>query len=196
MTDLRIGTSAFTATGWEGSFYPAGMKPPDFLTYYATKFNTVEIDSTFYRTPSVSTVQGWAAKVPGNFLFAAKVWQAVTHDKALHDCQTELTHFVKTMDPLGDKLGPLLLQLPYYYTSVFKSVDEFLVRLRSFLPTLPKDHRFALEIRNPKWMDVRLADLLRDHGVALVLQDQSWMPRPAAIFALFDQEGDYTGVDA
>src|ERR1700722_14286104 len=82
MADLRIGTSAFTAAGWEGSFYPSGMKPADFLTYYATKFNTVEIDSTFYRTPSVSTVQGWAAKVPENFVFAAKVWQEL----AAHLC--------------------------------------------------------------------------------------------------------------
>jgi uncharacterized protein YecE (DUF72 family) len=186
MSELRIRTSACTAAGWDGSFYPAGMKSADYLTYYATKFNTVEIDSTYYRTPSASAVKGWAAKVPDNFVFAAKVWQAITHDKALADCHTELIHFVKTMDLLGDKLGPLLLQLPYFNRAVFKSGDEFLARLRSFLPTLPKDHRFALEIRNPKWMDAKLADLLRKHGVALVLQDQSWMPRPAAVFSQFD----------
>jgi hypothetical protein len=75
MSEFRIGTSAFTATGWEGSFYPAGMKPAEYLTYYATKFNTVEIDSTFYRTPALKTVKGWAEKVPKGFVIAAKVPQ-------------------------------------------------------------------------------------------------------------------------
>ncbi len=71
--DIRIGTSAFTAAGWEGSFYPPGMKPADYLSFYATKFETVELDNTFYRTPAVSTVKGWNAKTPPGFIFAAKV---------------------------------------------------------------------------------------------------------------------------
>jgi hypothetical protein len=66
MCGMHIGTSAFTAAGWEGSFYPRGMQPSDFLTYYATKFNTVEVDSTFYRAPSASTVEGWRRKTPDN----------------------------------------------------------------------------------------------------------------------------------
>jgi uncharacterized protein YecE (DUF72 family) len=186
MDQIRVGTSAFTADGWAGTFYPAGLPDKDRLTFYATKFDTVEIDSTYYATPSESTVRGWAAKVPDGFVFAAKVWSAITHDKALLDCRVELTHFVKTMDLLGNKLGPMLLQLPYYNQKVFKSGDEFLARLKKFLPLLSKNHRFALEIRNPKWMDGRLADLLREYGVALVLQDQSWMPRPTELFAKFD----------
>jgi uncharacterized protein YecE (DUF72 family) len=75
MTDIRIGTSAFTAEGWVGSFYPDGMQPRDFLSYYATKFQTVELDNTFYRTPSVSVVEGWNTKTPPGFIFAAKVPQ-------------------------------------------------------------------------------------------------------------------------
>jgi uncharacterized protein YecE (DUF72 family) len=75
MVQFRIGTSAFTAAGWEDSFYPTGMKPKDYLTYYSTKFDTVEIDSTYYRTPSPKTVTGWADKVPAGFLIAAKVPQ-------------------------------------------------------------------------------------------------------------------------
>jgi len=75
--ELHLGTSAFTAAGWEGSFYPAGMKPADYLTYYATKFETVEVDSTFYRTPAASTVSGWARKTPEHFIFAAKVPQLI-----------------------------------------------------------------------------------------------------------------------
>lgn len=69
---IRVGTSAFTAAGWDGAFYPAGMKPADHLSYFATKFDKVEVDSTFYRTPSVATVNGWARKVPNGFLLAAK----------------------------------------------------------------------------------------------------------------------------
>jgi len=83
MSSLYIGTSAFTAAGWDGSFYPLGMKPADYLTYYATKFNSVEIDSTFYRTPSGATVDGWARKTPEEFIFSVKVPQAVTHEKIL-----------------------------------------------------------------------------------------------------------------
>lgn len=186
MRDLHIGTSAFSAASWVGTFYPAGMKPADFLAYYSTKFNTVEIDSTYYATPSVSTVKGWYAKVPADFVFSAKVWSAITHDKALLDCKVELKHFVKTMGLLGDKLGPMLLQLPYYNQKVFKTADEFLARLEKFLPLLSEDHLFALEIRNPKWLDARLADLLREYGVALTLQDQSWMPLPKELFEKFD----------
>ncbi len=179
MTELRIGTSAFTAKGWENSFYPAGMKPGDYLTYYATKFSTVEIDSTFYRTPARKVAQGWADKTPEGFLIAAKVPQEITHEKCLVDCDGAFGTFIDTMDLLGDKLGPLLFQFPYFNSDTFKSGDEFLARLIPFLTKLPKGHRFAIEIRNKYWLNAQFADLLREHGVALVLQDQSWMPLPA-----------------
>ena len=186
MPQLRIGTSAFTATGWTGTFYPPDLPDHSRLSYYATQFDTVEIDSTYYGTPSASTVRNWAAKVPTGFIFAVKVWQEITHQKCLRSCDRELTEFVKTMDVLGDRLGPMLLQLPFFNRSVFKNQTEFLARLREFLPTLPRDHRFALEVRNPDWLDANLADLLREYGVALALQDQSWMPRPTEVFARFD----------
>ncbi len=72
---IRLGTSAFTAAGWEGSFYPEGMKPADYLSYYAKHFNSVELDNTFYRAPSKTVVEGWARKTPEDFVFAAKVPQ-------------------------------------------------------------------------------------------------------------------------
>ena len=83
---IRVGTSAFTAAGWEGSFYPAGMKPAEFLTHYATRFDTVEVDSTFYRIPSEKVVRGWHQKTPDGFLFSVKVPQEITHEKVLEDC--------------------------------------------------------------------------------------------------------------
>ncbi len=178
MTDIRIGTSAFTAEGWEGSFYPKGMKPAEYLSYYATKFDTVELDNTFYRTPAISTVQGWNAKTPPGFLFAAKIPQVITHEKVLVDCQDDLHHFLRTMDVLGDKLGPLLFQFGYFNQKAFKTQTEFLAVLKPFLKLLPAGYRFALEIRNKNWMNAEFADLLQDRGVALALIDQSWVPRP------------------
>ena len=83
MADIRIGTSAFTAAGWAGSFYPNGMKSTEYLSFYATRFDAVELDNTFYATPAVSTVKGWYAKTPPGFLFGAKVPQAITHEKVL-----------------------------------------------------------------------------------------------------------------
>lgn len=192
---IRLGTSAFTADGWEGSFYPEGMRPRDFLNYYATKFDIVEVDSTFYRAPSLSTVQGWNAKTPPGFLFAAKVPQVITHEKVIVDCADDLKHFVKTMDALGDKLGPMLFQFGYFNKSAFAGLGDFLVRLVPFLKTLPKDHKFALEIRNKNWLVPKFADLLREHNIALALIDQSWMPRPAEWFSRFDPiTADFTYV--
>lgn len=184
--NILLGTSAFTAEGWVGSFYPAGMQPRDFLSFYATKFRTVELDNTFYRTPSVSTVEGWNLKTPPGFIFAAKVPQIITHEKVLVDCEDDLKHFLKTMDALGDKLGPLLFQFGYFNKSKFKSQAEFLALLKPFLKKLPKGYQFAVEIRNKNWMDARFADTLRERGVALALIDQSWVPRPWEMKEKFD----------
>jgi uncharacterized protein YecE (DUF72 family) len=178
MTDILLGTSAFTAEGWIGSFYPARMQTRDFLSYYATKFNTVELDNTFCRTPAASTVEGWNLKTPPGFVFAAKVPQVITHEKVLVDCEDDLKHFLKTMELLGDKLGPLLFQFGYFNKSAFKSQAEFLARLKPFLKKLPKDFAFAVEIRNKYWIDAKYVDLLRENNVAMALIDQSWVPRP------------------
>jgi uncharacterized protein YecE (DUF72 family) len=184
--DIRLGTSAFTAAGWEEAFYPAGMKPAEYLSYYATKFDTVEVDSTFYRTPAISTVQGWYAKTPPGFLFAAKVPQTITHEKVLADCDEEFHLFLKAMDCLGEKLGPLLLQFGYFNKKAFPGVSEFLGRLAPFLKKLPKGYRFAVEIRNKTWLVPPFLEALRERHVALALIDQDWMPGPQQLFARLD----------
>ena len=81
--NILLGTSGFTAAGWEGSFYPARMKPADFLGFYAEHFNTVEVDSTFYGTPSPQTVNSWSSKTPAEFVFSVKIPQVITHEKML-----------------------------------------------------------------------------------------------------------------
>jgi len=184
--EIRVGTSAFTAAGWENAFYPPGMKPADYLSYYATKFDTVEVDSTFYRTPSAATVNGWNRKTPDDFVFALKVPQLITHERVLEGCDSEFKEFVETADLLGPKLGPLLLQFGYFNKSAFKSLDEFLARLQPFLKKLPKDHKYALEIRNKNWLVPKLFDLLREYGVAYTMIDQAWMPRPEELLTKGD----------
>lgn len=183
---LRLGTSAFTAAGWAGSFYPSDLPERDYLSYYAQHFDAVEVDSTFYRTPAASTVRGWYEKTPQGFLFAAKVPQQITHEKMLVDCKEEVAGFLKVMDLLKEKLGPLLFQFPYFNRAKFKSGGEFVARLKSFMKTLPEGNRFAVEIRNRQWLDAKFADTLRERGVALALVDHPWMPRATELFAKFD----------
>jgi uncharacterized protein YecE (DUF72 family) len=186
MDGLRIGTSAFTAAGWPGSFYPEGLPERDYLSYYATKFETLELDNTFYRTPALSTVKGWYARTPKGFIFAAKVPQVITHEKALRDCDGELNEFLKVMDALGEKLGPLLFQFGYFNKGAFSGVNDFLARLVPFLKKLPVGYKFAVEIRNRNWLVPHFVEALRERGVALCVIDQAWMPRPAQWFDKFD----------
>jgi len=183
---ILLGTSAFTAAGWEGSFYPSGMKSQDFLSYYATQFATVEVDSTFYGCPSARTVNNWAARTPEDFIFSVKIPQVVTHEKALVDCDSEFEEFVKTMDILGPKLGPMVFQFPSFDRWKFPKQESFLAVLIPFLNKLPADHKFVVEIRNKNWLDVRFVDVLREHNVALALTDTSFMPRPWELKQKFD----------
>ena len=183
---ILLGTSSFTATGWQGSFYPKGLRPVDYLSYYAQHFDTVEINSTFYATPNVSVVRSWSAKTPEGFLFAAKVPQEITRKRVLKDCDEEFKVFLTTMEALGEKLGPLLFQFGKFDKTMFRSLDDFLGRLVPFLKRLPKEHKFAVEIRNKDWLVPKLADVLREHGVALTLIDQGWMPRPWEMKDKFD----------
>ena len=166
MEGIHIGTSAFTAAGWEQALYPAGMKPGDYLTYCATKFNTVEVDSTFHRTPSVATLSGWERKTPAEFLLAAKILQIITHESVLQNRDEDLNHFLETMDLMEDKLGPLPLQFGYFNRTVFRSSGDFQARLEPFLKKLPNGYKCAVEIRNKSWLSTSFFDLLRAHKVA------------------------------
>ena len=183
---IFLGTSSFTATGWQGSFYPQGMRSRDFLSYYASKFPTVEIDSTFYGTPTASTVASWNEKTPRDFIFAAKVPQVITHDKVLVDCEAEFDEFIERMSLLGDKLGPMVFQFPSFDRWKFPKQESFLAVLTPFLKKLPTDHKFVVEIRNRTWLDARFAEMLREHNVALALTDTSFVPRPWEMKDKFD----------
>jgi uncharacterized protein YecE (DUF72 family) len=186
--EIRLGTSSFTADGWNGSFYPKGMKSSDYLGYYSSRFDTVEVDSTFYRCPTIEAINNWALKTPPGFIFSLKIPRTITHEKVLVDCDKEFEQFVQTVDVLDEKLGPMVFQFPFFNETVFMSPLQFESRLKAFFNNLPHvpDYRFAVEIRNKYWLKPRLLEVLRENKVALVLQDQSWMPRPEALFEKFD----------
>ncbi len=174
--NLYLGTVSWSKQDWVGSFYPANVKPAEFLETYARAFRTVEIDATFYRIPSRSMVDGWRDRSPKGFVFAAKVPRVITQVKVLSNCQEEFSTFLRNMEPLGDKLGPLLFQFPYFNKNAFASREQFDKLLRPFLKSLPKGFRFALEIRNKNWISWDFLELLREHSVGFTLLDQVWMP--------------------
>jgi uncharacterized protein YecE (DUF72 family) len=177
---LHIGTMGWSYDFWTGDFYPKGMTATEFLGEYSKRFDTVEVDRTFYGVPYESTVLRWKAQTPANFLFSLKVPKAITHEKMLKNCDDDVKRFTERISLLQDKLGPLLLQFPY----AFK--PEHLPLLSDFLPTLPKKHRFVVEVRNKKLLDDSLLSLLRDNGVAFAIVDQPFMPR------LYETTADFT----
>ena len=194
---VLLGTSSFSEESWVGSFYPDGTAPRDFLSYYATRFNTVEVDATYYAIPAKSTVKGWAERTPRDFVISAKFPKAIVHcgEKAKPRGDLILTKdatykvrdlFLSTMRALGDKCGALLIQLPYLNKEAFASRGKFLERLEPFLADLPQDFRYALEIRNKSWLKDDLTALLREHNVALALVDHVWMLHGDEVIKLID----------
>lgn len=174
--NFYVGTSSWSSKDWVGPFYPENLKPSQFIAAYARRFRAVEIDATFYSIPARAVVASWKEKTPDGFIFAAKVPRVITHDKVLKDCQQELAAFLKAMELLDDRLGPLLLQFPYFNRAAFPSRDHFDKLLRPFLKGLPRDFQFALEIRNKNWISWDFLELLREHSVAFALVAQLWMP--------------------
>ena len=173
---ILLGSSSFTADGWQGTFYPKNLKPSDRLSFYSTRFDTVEIDSTFYGTPAAKTVQNWYDQTPPNFLFSLKVPNIITHDKLLEDTDADLAEFLDTVSILKEKLGPLVFQFPFFEKIRLPTQRDFLDLLEPFLAKLPPGKKFAVEIRNRPWLDANFANVLRRYKIALVLQDLSSMP--------------------
>jgi uncharacterized protein YecE (DUF72 family) len=169
---FHLGTQGWNYPAWIGPFYPRAARPADFLPLYARLFDTVEIDSTFYAVPAAGTIESWSKRVPPTFRFALKFPRAATHDDGLAGDITlaTLDNFLERVAPLGARLGPILVQLP----------AEFGVRrrakLEAFLDRLPGALRWAVEFRDPAWLDTNVGEALAARRIALALTDSPFVP--------------------
>ena len=162
---VRVGTSGYSYKEWKGSFYPEELKNADMLRYYAERFSSVEINNTFYRMPKASILEGWAEQVPSDFLFVLKASQQITHHKRLKaEAGEALAYLLETAASLGERLGPVLFQMP-------PNLKKDLERLRGFLALLPEGQPFAFEFRHDTWHDDDVFDALRERNCALVCAD-------------------------
>ena len=172
---IHLGCQGWNYAAWVGPFYPDKTRAADFLTVYARAFDTVEVDSTFYATPSAQTVRGWAERTPAQFTFALKLPQEITHELRLRNAREQTERFFDVARELGPKLGPVLVQLGPDYG------PPELPALAAFLPTLPRDVRVAVEFRQRGWINDGILALLAEHNVALALVDARWIPRSAML---------------
>ena len=163
---LRVGTSGYSYKEWKGNFYPERLPDREMLSFYAKQFSTVEINHSFYKMPTETTLLNWAKSVPEGFRFALKANQQITHIKRLRNCEETLKRFLEVASVLedGDHLGPVLVQLP----PTFK-FDKPL--MEEFLGLRPPAFRFAFEVRHPSWYTEETYAVLRERGTALCLAE-------------------------
>jgi uncharacterized protein YecE (DUF72 family) len=175
---ISVGTSGYNYPEWRGTFYPAKLPTAKMLAYYVERFSTVEINATFYRMPNAKTLAGWAATAPAGFSYVLKAPQRITHFARLRDIDEPLRYFCDIARTLGDKLGPLLFQLP----PNFKKATD---RLGALLAALPPELRVALEFRHESWFDDEVYGLLRTRNAALCVADTEVGATPAVVTADF-----------
>ena len=169
---LLAGTSGYAFKEWKGSFYPGDLKDAGMLGFYATRYPTVEINNTFYRLPRENVLQDWASQVPESFTFAIKASQRITHFARLKPESKELLgYLLQNTTVLGDKLGPVLFQLP-------PNMQKDLERLKTFLDFLPRGRKFTFEFRHSSWFEEDVVDALRDKDVAMTIIDQDDFATP------------------
>lgn len=176
--EVCIGTSGWSYKHWKENFYPEGSKPADWLHFYSQIFPTVEINTTFYHTPRVSTVKNWYAQVPKEFSFAIKMNRYITHRKKLHECKEPLKIFYQSIEKLKTKTGPILVQLP----PSFKANKE---RLLEFIKLLKKKYRYTFEFRHESWFVDEIFDILAKYNIALCITDLNGSLSPEVITADF-----------
>lgn len=163
-TRAYIGTSGFTYPHWKGVFYPDNVPQKRWLEYYAQHFGTVELNNTFYAMPRPETCATWRARTGPDFLFAVKLNRVLTHRFRLLRAREWLDRYIDAVDHLGDKLGPVLVQLPPKWHADPQRLDDFL-QLAS------KRLRWCLEFRDPAWLCEDVYRVLRAHGAGLVIHD-------------------------
>jgi uncharacterized protein YecE (DUF72 family) len=178
VTDVAIwvGTSGYNYPEWRGSFYPPKMPTAKMLPYYAERLATVEINYTFYHSPTAKILEGWDAQTPAGFKFTLKAPKRITHDARLRDCGDSLRYFIETAAKLGPKLAVLLFQLPPYFRRDLAVLD-------AFLAAFPSGVRAAFEFRHASWLDPEVYARLRAKSLALCVADSEKMTTPVEITA-------------
>jgi uncharacterized protein YecE (DUF72 family) len=166
-----IGTSGYNYPEWRGSFYPEKFPTGKMLAYYAERFNTVEVNYTFYRMPTEKLLEGWAQGTPDGFTFTLKAPRRITHDSKLQRCEDLTASFVRIAGTLGSKLGVLLFQLP----PNFQRNDAV---FEAFLDTIPRGTRAAFEFRHESWHDEAVFAALRARNLALCIADSEKASTP------------------
>jgi uncharacterized protein YecE (DUF72 family) len=175
---IHIGTSGWHYDHWRGPFYPENLTPKTFLTYYQQRFHTVEINNSFYQLPSEKTLVDWRETVPPGFIFTVKGSRYITHMKKLKDPGQSVPPLLERIQTLGDRLGPILFQLPPRWR--FNAE-----RLGAFLEALPRDYRYALEFRDPTWLNQEACRLLEKHGAAFCIYELAGRLSPKEVTADF-----------
>jgi uncharacterized protein YecE (DUF72 family) len=176
MARFFLGTSGWNYYGWRGSFYPEGLPSRQWLSYYAERFNSAEVNYSFYHLPQAKTYENWYRQTPGAFVFALKASRLITHIKRLKTVKDQWKEFAGRALGLKEKLGPILLQFP----PSFHATAENLERIEEFLgyPASRPPLRLAMEFRHDSCFGEEVLALLRSHEAGLVISHSSRYPVP------------------
>jgi uncharacterized protein YecE (DUF72 family) len=178
MAKIWIGTSGWHYKHWIGNFYPAGLPGSRMLAHYIEKFDTVELNNSFYKLPAENSLSAWRDSTPPHFHFAVKGSRFLTHMKKLKNAEEGLNRFLRAVGVLGPKLGPVLFQLPPHW-----EIDAD--RLADFLAIFPRDLRCAFEFRNPTWNTQAIYDLLARYNAGYCIFELAGYLSPCAVTANF-----------
>jgi uncharacterized protein YecE (DUF72 family) len=173
---LRIGCSGWSYKDWQGVFYPKGLAAKDYLGYYSKIFNCVEIDSSFYRIPNQFMVAQWKNNTPDAFLFSPKLPRKITHENKLRGSESTLIHFYGVLSKLGNKLGPIAIQLP---PSIRLSAHKDVVK--EFISLLSPEFKHAMEFRHESWFVPEVYSLLRKNNIAMVWSLNQYLETPPEV---------------
>jgi len=173
---LRIGCSGWSYADWVGQFYPKSTEPQDYLGLYSQVFDCVEIDSTFYRAPYPTMVQQWYKITPNGFMFSPKLPKRITHEQHLEDVTSYLSHFLRTLDALQEKLGPFVIQLPPSF-----KLPKHEKALSNFIDELNPRYKYAVEFRHKSWFNPETEKLLESKNICQVWSINQYLTTPAAV---------------
>jgi uncharacterized protein YecE (DUF72 family) len=177
---------------WRGAFYPEKLAVKHWFRHYAERFDTVEINNSFYRLPSPDVFAGWRDKAPAGFRYAVKANRYITQAKKLKDCEEPVKRMMSAAERLGNALGPVLYQLPPFF-------KLHLERLEHFLQLLPEDVANVFEFRDPSWLTEEVLALLDRHGASFCAHDMPgmatprWAAGPVAYVRFHGTDGKYHG---